>query len=488
MQSHWLILGTMTAGATLLCASTADAANLVSWQFDSHQNRLTFNTDARVQPRAQVIANPSRLVIDLPGTRLGRATMNQNVGGVVQSVRAGQFNADTARLVVEFAPGYAIDPNGVRVVGRTPNQWTVELPNPTRLVSNVSSAGASLAGLQITQNGLFWRFDSSQSADPRVLVNRSRDRRQIFIDLDGLALSQAGSQAIGRYGVRQVTAQQASVSPPITRLTLDVTEDSPDWIASVSRGGVAIVPLGGMMAIRDDTPSPIVANPVVNTPQPPTGSVQVPPPVNPQPTPPTPAPPPPAPTPAPRPPVSNSRVRVTIDPGHGGRDPGAVGIGGLRESDVILPISQEVARILERNGVMVQMTRANDTFVTLEGRAAMANRNRSDLFVSIHANSAGNRPTVNGAETFHHPGSTGGYRLAESIQSRIIRQTGMNNRGVKQANFYVLRNTAMPAALVEVGFVTGSADAARLRNPSFRSQMAQAIADGILDYIRRYGV
>lgn len=176
---------------------------------------------------------------------------------------------------------------------------------------------------------------------------------------------------------------------------------------------------------------------------------------------------------------------VWIDAGHGGRDPGAIGIGGLRETDVVLDISEEVARILEQQGAQVRMTRRSDNFVSLQGRANMANRAGADVFVSIHANAVGNRSTsVNGAETFHYPGSSSGYSLARSIQSRVIRDTNMRNRGVKSARFYVLKYTNMPAALVEVGFVTGSQDAARLRNPAFRREMAESIAKGIIDYIR----
>ncbi|NJK99992.1 MAG: N-acetylmuramoyl-L-alanine amidase [Spirulinaceae cyanobacterium SM2_1_0] len=184
----------------------------------------------------------------------------------------------------------------------------------------------------------------------------------------------------------------------------------------------------------------------------------------------------------PLPRVTNSRVLVTIDPGHGGRDPGAIGIGGLREKDVILPISREVASILQRQGVQVQMTRVDDRYVTLAGRAQMANRARSQIFVSIHANAISlSRPDVNGVETYYY---SSGRQLAQAIQGSILRSISIRNRGVKRARFYVLRYTAMPSALVEVGFVTGRDDAPRLRTAAFRSQMAEAIARGILEYIQ----
>ncbi len=186
----------------------------------------------------------------------------------------------------------------------------------------------------------------------------------------------------------------------------------------------------------------------------------------------------------PLPDVSNSRITITIDAGHGGRDPGAVGIGGIRETDIVLDISRQVEQLLQQQGIEVLMTRTDDREIDLPPRVSLANRTRSDLFVSIHANALTmSRPDVNGAETYYF--SDRGRVLAQAIQSNMIAATGMRDRGVKFARFYVLRNTQMPAALVEVGFVTGAEDARRLADPSFRRVMAQAIARGILQYVQQ---
>ncbi|NEO27459.1 MAG: N-acetylmuramoyl-L-alanine amidase [Kamptonema sp. SIO4C4] len=472
MDFNRLFLSAIAAGVAITTTTPAQATELASWQFDASQNQLNFRTTSNVQPTAKLIPNPSRLVIDLPGTRLGRGTMRQSIGGVIDSVRAGQFNAQTTRLVVELAPGYTIDPQQVQFTGHTPNQWSVKLPTPVQTTAS-SPVQGSIAPLQVTRNGFFLHVNGEQ-AD--VAVNRSRDRKQIAITVNGIKLPQQGKQAVNRYGVESVDFQQVAAST--ARLILNVTPNSPDWYASASSRGLAIVPSGGMVTLREDTE---ISTPetIVSLPDNSHVTIPVPPPQS-RPTPP--AQPTPRPTsPQPRLP-SNTRVMVTIDPGHGGRDPGAIGLGGLREKDVILPISQEVARILERNGVTAMLTRADDRFISLRGRTEMANRAGADLFVSIHANAVGGgRSNVNGAETFYY--STG-YDLAQDIQSSIIRNTGMNNRGVKRARFYVLRNTAMPAVLVEVGFVTGRTDAARLASPAFRSQMAEAIAAGILNHIR----
>jgi N-acetylmuramoyl-L-alanine amidase len=188
--------------------------------------------------------------------------------------------------------------------------------------------------------------------------------------------------------------------------------------------------------------------------------------------------------PLPSVPIAQTGTVVVIDPGHGGPDPGAIGINGLREVNVILPISLEVAALLQQQGIQVVMTRQDDRDLSLESRVQTAERADADLFISIHANAISlNRPDVNGLETFYS--SSRSQALAQSIQDSMLQATGMNNRGVKQARFYVIRHTSMPSVLVEVGFVTGAQDAPRLADPAFRSVLAEAIAQGILRHVQR---
>ncbi|MEX1324283.1 MAG: N-acetylmuramoyl-L-alanine amidase [Synechococcaceae cyanobacterium] len=182
--------------------------------------------------------------------------------------------------------------------------------------------------------------------------------------------------------------------------------------------------------------------------------------------------------------VPRGRYRVVIDPGHGGPDPGAVGIGGLRETDVVLDVSLQVARLLQARGVQVTLTRTSEIDLDLPPRVSIANRSGAAAFVSIHANALSMaRPDVNGVETFFFSGGPS-QSLARALQNRMMAVSpGTPNRGVKQGRFFVIRRTVMPAALVEMGFVTGAIDAPRLANPDFRRRMALAIAAGILDHL-----
>jgi N-acetylmuramoyl-L-alanine amidase len=223
---------------------------------------------------------------------------------------------------------------------------------------------------------------------------------------------------------------------------------------------------------------------------------------------------------------------VVLDAGHGGHDPGAVGPGGLQEKDLVLDVTRRVARLLEdKLDVKVRLSRDSDQFVTLRDRTTYANRERADLFVSIHAN-AHREMTSNGVETYFLSSeatdgtarqvaalensvvqfektpvrSTGrldavkailwdlaqsefqqeSSRLAEVMQDSMTRSLHIPNRGVKQAGFYVLGGAAMPAILIEVGFVTNPREERRLKDSKYRDEIARAIFSGLAEYKKRY--
>ncbi|ACK64677.1 cell wall hydrolase/autolysin [Rippkaea orientalis PCC 8801] len=609
MRFHWLLLSLLS---TLLVALPAEAGKLLYWRFESNQNRLIFTTDSQVQPRAQLIPNPTRIVLDLPGVVLGRSAVEQLIGGAIKSVRVGQFNAQTTRLVIEMAPGYTLDPQQVKVRGISPTQWTVDLPTPQRMGNSSTptplptqspTPERSLPGpssrrsndFQVTRNGLFVRLDRNGN-DNQIRVNRSDDQQTIEISLGGVSLPKSllnQSLPVNTYGVSDIQFEQNPTSPADARISLRVSPDSPNWQGYYSRlGGLVLLPKGGLSQVQDlrppepsgNTPpvnnlaqsrKPIISaielsnrntqlliranqsirgtgnldrrtgiytiripnaqlsetlsgpelgrnspiyelkvrqvdgntveilvrpslgirfgsltqanqqilaldirslSPSVRSPNPNPSPIDVSPPWN------TSLPPL---TSYPSDSVSGTprgRVLVVIDPGHGGKDPGAIGLGGLQEKNVILPISLDVSRLLQERGVQVMLTRNADYFVSLQGRTQMANQARANIFVSIHANAVGGgRTEVNGLEVYYH----GNRELADAIHRSIRRTVNIRDRGVRQARFYVLRTSRMPSSLVEVGFVTGAEDNANLSNPAYRQQMAQAIAQGILDYIQQ---
>jgi N-acetylmuramoyl-L-alanine amidase len=186
--------------------------------------------------------------------------------------------------------------------------------------------------------------------------------------------------------------------------------------------------------------------------------------------------------------IKQNKFFVVIDPGHGGPDPGAIGIGGIRETDVVLEVSKLVKELLSEKGVKVRLTRKNEVELDLPPRVSFANNMDADVFVSIHANaSRGKRRDINGLETFYFRGWRGRL-LAKRIQKQILRVSpGSPDRGVKQGRFYVIKNTKMPAVLVEIGFLTGRLDARRLEKAAHRKRIAYAISKGILEYLYKVG-
>ena len=186
--------------------------------------------------------------------------------------------------------------------------------------------------------------------------------------------------------------------------------------------------------------------------------------------------------------VPRGLYKVVIDPGHGGPDPGAVGIGGLRETDVVLDVSRQVSEFLLAKGVKVLLTRKREIDLDLPPRVERANRYKANAFVSIHANaSRGKRRDINGLETFYYTGYKG-LLLAKKIHKEIIRVSyGTPDRGVRRSRFFVIRRTHMPAVLVEIGFVTGRIDSRKLKQADHRQRLAFAISKGILKYLKEAG-
>lgn len=174
-------------------------------------------------------------------------------------------------------------------------------------------------------------------------------------------------------------------------------------------------------------------------------------------------------------------MKVCIDPGHGGTDPGAIGKDPfvLNEKDVNLSISLLLKKELEVKGHTVFLTRDTDISVSLGSRASFANHKNAEIFISIHCNSYSNN-SAEGIETWIFSGSSAGRELAEPVQKSLISTFSTHkNRGIKEANFQVLRETEMPAILVECEFISNSTQLKFLSDNDNQKKIAQAIALGI---------
>ena len=617
MRLHYLLTGTI--GTVLLLSSPSLAAQFDSWRFDAKENRLEIRTTGPVQPQAQLVFNPTRLVIDLPNTKFGQPQVARSMGGGIRAVRIGQFDPQTTRVVVEFNPGYTVDPQAIKFTPITGSRWIVQLPKLERAFSNIpqdnnnkddnsnynlatidssqsppefSSLGKTqVEKLQTTGDGFFIR---TSGISPQARINRSVDRTTVFMNIMGASLSPEltpRSILVNRHGVTRVQLIQLRTTPSTVQVSLKVDPKSPDWEVSTVADGLVISPVKGFVNSREGgqtlTPnfpdindvennnetgtdiiesvqlsdngtellikgghkssvttgwdrgsamfrisinnaklapqasrvnlppnSPVlglrvqsgtlnnviilvqpasgvrigqpnrtnngmlslpierVRSPIGLPPLGPDGSNHLPDP-NAK----------PENNPLPRRTTRKGKLLVMIDPGHGGKDPGAIGIAGVQEKDIILPISLRIAKILQENGVETVLTRDSDYFVTLPGRVEMAQRTGADIFVSIHANSAGlNRPEVSGLETYYYDS---GLELARTVHNKILQNVNVKDRRVRKARFYVLRKNSIPSILVELGYLTGEEDVANLQRSTYQNQMAEAIAQGILQYLKQ---
>lgn len=179
---------------------------------------------------------------------------------------------------------------------------------------------------------------------------------------------------------------------------------------------------------------------------------------------------------------------IAVDPGHGGPDPGAVA-NGLKEKDLTLKISQRLAGLLSSQGAKVLMTRSGDYDVDLYARPDMANRAGAELFVSVHIN-AYSSPNAQGTATYiprREETEAKRYeesrRLAECIQCHLVQSLGLEDDGVREASFVVVRDSQMPAVLVEVAYITNPREAGLLAQDGFLARAAEAIYQGIVDYL-----
>ncbi|WP_372010269.1 N-acetylmuramoyl-L-alanine amidase [Paenibacillus chitinolyticus] len=179
-----------------------------------------------------------------------------------------------------------------------------------------------------------------------------------------------------------------------------------------------------------------------------------------------------------------SRYKIVIDPGHGGKDPGAAGVSGKQEKAYTLALSKKVFDQLRQDPAFdVVMTRTDDTFVELGDRAQIANELGADAFISIHGNTYKD-PDVSGTETFYYADDSSA--LAHKVHEQLVKTTGFKDRGVKKEGWQVLRDSKHPAVLLEVGYLTNPDNETDMLNEARQIRTAEAIANGIKKYFTEF--
>ena len=181
---------------------------------------------------------------------------------------------------------------------------------------------------------------------------------------------------------------------------------------------------------------------------------------------------------------------ITLDPGHGGSDPGAIGASGLKEKQITLEISMRVKELLEKEGAKVFMTRTTDKDVyapnasdraELQARVNVAEKHNSDLFLSLHINSSVNK-SVGGFSSYYYPKTDNDLKIAKTIQDKFAKNFGVDNLGVRQANFYVVKRCSMPATLLEMCFISNPKEEKLMKSKWFQKKTARLIVEGVKNY------
>lgn len=450
------------------------------------KDALTVYTSYPVYYSVKRIDNPERLYVDLFGLDLATTPANiPNEGGSVTHIRSGQINPQTVRITIDLKQGMSfrvvsgIQTSQVRVaLGESGPPATLPVSPPTVVVVNPPTPQLPTNPAQVTITGVDYKVVSPALTQIRVsTTGPAKYRTEALNDPNRLAFDLAGavldrgvktSQFVDNPIVKAIRIGKVFTEhTAFGRVVLDLSKMVGFSVDSRASGSGMTYLINVITSGSGTTPvAPVIAQP------PPDGVL-------------------PAPVTA-----GLAGKLVVVDPGHGGRDPGASGrLNGaeLNEKDIALAIGRRVRDVLTQNGATVLMTRNSDILPSVDARPQFANAHHADYFVSIHCDSAQVQNARSGTAVYYH-GANGLCRLmAADIGRRISQTSGISYNGVKSdmtqyggrfaTGYGVLRGSAMPAVLIETGFMTSDNDLARMHDDATQQKIAEGVVAGLRDFI-----
>jgi N-acetylmuramoyl-L-alanine amidase len=398
-------------------------------------SRLLVDGTLALKPKISTLQNPSRIVFDFEGAVLTSSVETR----LPANARFGQFRPNVVRVVVESEDFAPVPP----AEALQANRWFVyDLANPPQVAPTIAPVIVTPPlqippGVPVEAQALAMVTESAQSASLRLRLSRPLQSPPTFRRIDPWTLElslpnvryPAGSG--GKLG-NSVASSTATEGPTQTTLQIRLTR-----------------PMGVEFSTAGNDINLVLIKP-----------------------------------------VGDSRLAgktIVVDAGHGGTDSGARA-GGVNEKDLTLSISRLIAQELAGAGATVIMTRKTDVFIALGERAAIANRNNADLFVSVHINSTAKANSSTGSITFYHKKEPLGMLLAECIQRELAKISGIPSIGtwsdqrIYSSGFAVLRNARMPSVLLELGFINHNRDRARMVQPAYQAAVAKAVLQGLRVY------
>lgn len=405
------------------------------------QNSVLFNGFGSVTiERPYILSNPTRIVYDFPNTLTDTKVRNKEYKlNETDSVKIGQFSVNKARIVIttndvnDYIPVYSSDNQSLILAN-------MKKVNYQTLISNSSNViGYSKEKNDDQTSSMVLFFDSP--------IVHSIDRLNAKFDVYLYNVSKYNEDKFkSTFANSPFSNAQITLMPKIgIKISIPLEQDS---VVNTYLGAD-----GKTLKVKIKEPKKkpaviVVPSPSVVTPKP----------------------------------VGTGKKKVVIDAGHGGSDAGAIG-GDIYEKDITLDVSKRVQDLLAKQGYIVQMTRAGDSYVSLQDRVAISEKFDPDIFVSIHVNSSV-RPEITGVEThYYHQES---MSLAQTVHSSLASAVSSPNRGLFKSKFYVINHTTAPAILVEIGFISNSAERAQLVSEKRKQATAKAIADGVQNYFKQY--
>ncbi|MEK3748924.1 N-acetylmuramoyl-L-alanine amidase family protein [Paenibacillus sp. FSL E2-8871] len=338
---------------------------------------------------------------------------------------------------------------------------SVTAPSDNGSKGNTTTDGntstAAVTNLSFVDNKLIIAVNGSIT--PNVFTMTDKDR--IVVDLPNASFgdsfhqnlsvgkNQNGQLTITEYpNVSTIRYSLFSSSPSTIRIVIDLNSAN-NYSVTNANDGLIIVDLNGTSTTPPATTVPEVP---VTTPPPSTGNTD--------------------------------KKIIVIDAGHGGKDPGTG--SNLKEKDFTLPTALKIAELLKKEpNIEVVLTRSDDTYPTLQDRSNLANKVKADLFISVHANSipVGSKSNPSGTETYYTRKDS--LLFAQTVHKYLTVATGLQDRGVRQANYHVTRETKMPAILLECGYLSNTKDEALLFTVDVQNRIAEAVVLGIKEYLGR---
>lgn len=478
--------------ALLLLAGRAEAAGPTQIRFfgyDEAQGMVVLYGNGPMTPRTFRLSSPERWVVDIPNARYTDGTTNLKgiPGTPIRRIRAAQFKGGVLRIVfdvdrrAEFpteltnpGPGnYRLafkvadgDPTAApTTVSQTPAPLVVRAtprprPRPTaRPVVQATRAPVAFArpqaqdepsgpaGLSLHRMGGGWQLTLTTQSAFSYAVGRGNRGDRLQFDLQG-AGSELPKDSLYVDNGLIARVRVVPVNQRTYRVIVEFDQPIKYSLRQMGNQRTLVLSLGG------------------------------------------------APEPAPQPPQrqqtaqasrkttsdknANER-RVTIDAGHGGHDPGAIGFKGTHEKDVTLQMALRLRKLMQDSGMQVEMTRTKDMQIHLRPRVEVGDAFDSDVFISIHANHVGD-PRVTGIETYYFTPKS--LPLARAVHRKLVTQLKRPDRGIRRNNFVVVKYNKMPAVLVEVGYLSNPTEERLLNNARYQQRAAEAILAGVQEYFR----